>query len=546
MGKHLSDVQRLLIQTAWSKPGQRYDEIAQETGYSVTYLKQDAGPKLWRMLSDILGEKVKKSNFRGAMERRASVLPELSSPEATALQKSSLPTPSDPSAALQKDDEGKIVHQSQIDAIHRYQDWGEAPDVSIFYDRSDETAILEHWIVTNHCRLVGLFGMGGIGKTHLSVKLAERFQEQFDYVIWRSLRNAPPLQQILTSQLQFITNSEETDLPATVDEKLSLLIDYLRKHRCLLILDNVETILRGGERTGFYRQGYEEYGNFFKRLGECRHNSCLVLTSREKPKEIALMQGDTLPVRCLTLQGLDASAGGQLLQLKGCYWESGSQCQVLVERYSGNPLALKIVASAIQELFEGSLTEFLKYKTIVLDEIRVVFDQQFNRLPELEKTILYWMAIHQEPVSVEKLHSDICPSVSQATLIETVNSLLQRSLIEKQANQFSLQLVLMEYATNLVKEQPSRLAVELGLEFNEAEVLDSDYSGELDETELDVVAGGGYARPELVIWNRIPNPLELFNSSPHRKDSLSPATSRVSNRHLLNSLLRTGKMPVPQ
>ena len=46
MGKDLSDVQRLLIQTAWSKPGQRYDEIAQETGYSANYLKQDAGPKL--------------------------------------------------------------------------------------------------------------------------------------------------------------------------------------------------------------------------------------------------------------------------------------------------------------------------------------------------------------------------------------------------------------------------------------------------------------------------------------------------------------------
>jgi hypothetical protein len=168
------------------------------------------------------------------------------------------------------------------------------------------------------------------------------------------------------------------------------------------------------------------------------------------------MQGETLPVRCLSLQGLDASAGGQLLQLKGCYWESEAECQVLVERYSGNPLALKIVASAIQELFEGNLTEFLKYKTFVLDEIQVLFDQQFNRLPELEKTILYWMAIHREPVSVEELHSYICPSVSQATLIKTLKSLVQRSLIEKQANQFSLQPVLMEYATNLVVKQVSQ------------------------------------------------------------------------------------------
>lgn len=295
--------------------------------------------------------------------------------------------------------------------------------------------------------------MGGIGKTYLSVKLAKRLQEQFDHVIWRSLRNAPPLQQILTSLLQVITTSEASDLPTTVDEMLLRLIDYLRQHRCLLILDNVESILCDGELTGFYKQDYEVYGSFFKHLGECSHNSCLVLTSREKPKEIALMQGESLPVRSITLKGLNAAAGGQLLQLKGCHWESDAECQVLVKRYSGNPLVLQSVASAIQELFEGSLTEFLQYKTLILDEIQILFDQQFKRLPELDKTILYWMATHGKSISIDQLQSYICPSVSQARLIKTLKSLVQRSLIEKQAAQFSLQPVLMDYATNLVLEQ---------------------------------------------------------------------------------------------
>lgn len=451
MGKHLSDVQRLLIQTAWFRPGQRYDEIARETGYSANYLKQDVGPKLWHLLSDILGEKVKKSNFRAAMERRASRLFELSSPNAAALQEF-LPTLSDPLAALQND-AGEMVHQSQIDAIH-YQDWGEAPDVSIFYDRSNETALLEHWIATNRCRLVGLLGMGGVGKTHLSVKLAERLQDQFECVIWRSLNNAPPLEQILTSLLQFFPHREEINLPATIDGTLSLLISYLRQHRCLLILDNVETILRGGEQTGFYRHGYEDYGSLFQRIGECPHNSCLVLTGREKPKEIALMQGESLSVRCLTLKGLDTLAAGQLLHFKGCDWESDTECQILVNRYSGNPFALNIVASVIQDLFEGNVTEFLNYKPFILDEIQGLFDQQFNRLPELEKTILYWMAIHGESVSISEFQElYISPSVPQARLIKTLKSLVQRSLIETQANQFSLQPVLVEYLTNLVVEQ---------------------------------------------------------------------------------------------
>jgi hypothetical protein len=86
--------------------------------------------------------------------------------------------------------------------------------------------------------------MGGIGKTALSVKLAEQIQGEFDYLIWRSLRNAPPIQNLLTNLLQFLSNQQETDLPETFDEQLSRLIAYLRTSRCLLILD-VDRSLRG-------------------------------------------------------------------------------------------------------------------------------------------------------------------------------------------------------------------------------------------------------------------------------------------------------------
>lgn len=64
-------------------------------------------------------------------------------------------------------------------------DWGDAPDISYFYGRTAELSALEQWIVTDRCRLVALFGVGGIGKTALAVKLAQRVEEEFDYLVWR-------------------------------------------------------------------------------------------------------------------------------------------------------------------------------------------------------------------------------------------------------------------------------------------------------------------------------------------------------------------------
>lgn len=75
--------------------------------------------------------------------------------------------------------------------IQNRADWGEAIDVSIFYGRTDELTKLQQWVEQDKCRLVALLGIGGVGKTALSVKLAQLAQEGFEFVIWRSLRDAP-------------------------------------------------------------------------------------------------------------------------------------------------------------------------------------------------------------------------------------------------------------------------------------------------------------------------------------------------------------------
>ena len=333
-----------------------------------------------------------------------------------------------------------------------HQDWGEAVDTSAFYGRTEELAKLAQWIVRDRCRLVALLGMGGIGKTSVSIKLAQQIQDEFEFVIWRSLRNAPPVEDILKDLIKVLSHQQETQLPETLNELVARLIDYLRQSQCLLVLDNAESILQGGNRAGDYRQGYEGYGELFRRIGGTVHQSCLVLTSRENPKDIASAAGETFPVRYMQLIGLKLTAGEELfhsLRVSG----SEAQEQELIDFYQGSPLALKIVATTIQELFDGDIAQFLQSKAVVFSDIRDLLDQQFNRLSDLEREVMYWLAINREAVSLSELREDIVSLASQPKLIEAVQSLVRRSLIEKSAALFTLQPVVMEYLIDRLIEQ---------------------------------------------------------------------------------------------
>lgn len=428
----LSKVEEIIFRKSWE--GLSYIEIAKSSGYDTGYLK-DTGSSLWRSLSQAFGNKVSKNNFQLILKRHAQT---------------QAPT------AHRK-------HKITSNRAHHLQttqyDWGEAVDTSIFYGRNIELTTLEQWIVSDRARLVMLLGMGGIGKTTLSIELAERIQEEFTHVIWRSLRNAPTIQDILTDLLAHLSDRQAIALPESVDGKISLLINYLRASRCLVILDNAETILRSGDRAGNYCPGYECYGQLFRCIAEITHQSCLVLTSREKPRGLATYEGLTLPVRSLYVPGLSTEAAQYIFQAKGlCI--SPEQGKVLVERYGGNPLALKITATNIQELFDGNVCQFIYQGTALFGDVWQLLEQHFERLSDLEKHIMYVLATRKAWVSIPELFDDIA-FVSLRDLLEALESLKVRSLIEKVTPTtpektspcFMQQPAVMEYVSSKLLEQ---------------------------------------------------------------------------------------------
>ena len=417
--EYLSQTQTMVFRKAWE--GQSYLEIAIATGYDHGYIKE-TGAQLWKLLSRILGKKVTKNNFR-------NVITGLSSQKSSSLGTSYCVKPS-----------------------RLRQSWGEASDVDSFYGRLEEQALLEKWLVQDCCRFISLLGIGGVGKTALSIKVAKQVQGEFDYIVWRSLRQAPLLAELLPDVILFLSKQKDAKILHTAPQQIEQLLEYLRKNRCLLVLDNLESILQTGERAGGYRTGYEDYGYFLERISDIAHQSCLIVTSREKPKGLSIREGNGLWVRSLQLTGLDYNASQALLASISTDADSEQQLQ-LTERYSGNPLALKIVAATIRSIFNSSAADFLDYGTVVFGDLWDLLDQQFERLSTIEQTVMRWLAINREWISLKELRADIIPVVSHRALLEAAESLKARSLIETSRAGITQQPVVMEYMTERLVAQ---------------------------------------------------------------------------------------------
>ena len=83
-------------------------------------------------------------------------------------------------------------------------DLGDAPEISTFFDRTSELSTLKQWIWENRTRFISILGLSGIGKSAIALQLMQHIQYEFDCIIWRSLRDAPPLQTLQTDLIKFL------------------------------------------------------------------------------------------------------------------------------------------------------------------------------------------------------------------------------------------------------------------------------------------------------------------------------------------------------
>ncbi|MBD2110059.1 NB-ARC domain-containing protein [Nodosilinea sp. FACHB-13] len=344
--------------------------------------------------------------------------------------------------------------------------WGTAPDVSRFCGRTVELATLQAWILEHQCRLITLSGMGGVGKTWLSVKLLEQIQTAFDVIIWRSLRpisRTQPLvtvNELLDDWLRHLVSPSESLISETTHAKILQLIDCLQKRPCLLVLDNIESVLtraRSGDSaegnfTSRCQVGYEAYDELFRLIGQGRHQSCLILTSREEPNQLQPLSGEDRQIRLFPLGGLKTLDIKQMFDAKGCFQGSADEWHHLVNYYGGNPFILETIATTIQQLFGGRVADFMTCEAPLLDDICELIDQQFGLLSEAEKAVIGALASQAMPRSFSELRSQVSPSISTTSMLSVLNFLRSRSLLEKASTNTVLPSLPGNYVRDYVNE----------------------------------------------------------------------------------------------
>ena len=348
-----------------------------------------------------------------------------------------------------------VTYPNSNQKVLQHEELSGLPNNPNFYGRFRELQTLEEWTVRDKCRVVAIYGIGGIGKTDLCAQLVQQIKQDFDYIVWKTLNNSPPVSEILKEVIAFLSEQEETNLPANTEAQISVLVEnYLINRKCLLIFDNAESVLEPST-SGIYGKKTEEYGDLIKRIGETNHQSCLLLTSRERFYEIDVMEGQEAPVHSLLLSGLSVKEGRQMLSAKGTFLGTDKEWENLILHYAGNPLALKMLATPLQDLLGGNISDFsqqFQEGNLYFKGIQDLLDRQFCRLSNLEKNIIYWFAIERDWITLKAIQSNV-PDFLRKEVWEGILLLKWRSMIESNrksdsSTHFKLQPVVMEYVTN--------------------------------------------------------------------------------------------------
>lgn len=342
------------------------------------------------------------------------------------------------------------------------------PNVIQLAGRSSELRILEEKCFQDKLRLAFIAGMGGIGKSTLISVFVDLHKDNFDFISWIDLRNPIHPEDLLDELIKLFSNQTNFDTSANFSSKIEYLLEYLTKNRCLILLDNFESVLdsKTGQAKSKYRDNFELYEFIINRLAHHPHKSLLLITSRVVPNDIDLLSRAKEKADILFLKGLSIKESVELLSYFEIFGTEEDRL-TLAAYYAGNPFAIKLCASFICEWYDGLIGSFLKDNILLLGDLENMIQEQIERVSPIGQKLLFWLAIERRPLTMSELSKKVNDwaitqdkkkdggdsnnrmliPVSKSDIVNYIVELHAKSLVEKNGKYFSLHPVILDFLT---------------------------------------------------------------------------------------------------
>jgi len=249
------------------------------------------------------------------------------------------------------------------------------------------------------CPVLILTGITGIGKTALAERLIIELQEDWtefgriNFDIEEKTTDFFSVAIELLSEWGEMITQEQRKNPQKL---LDILVKYLQEHRCLILFDSMEEILKGNEENGW--SDFEDvwWIKFFQRLAEKYCQSKFILTSQDMPGQLAV-KSSRYPnfLYCQSLTGLDEQEQLEFFRKTELEIATESSSKDYLVRigmaYEGHPLALRVVAGEIgNKPFSGNVVAYWnKYGYEIVEVEKAIKEAKQGKTTHKDKLHLH-------------------------------------------------------------------------------------------------------------------------------------------------------------
>jgi len=281
---------------------------------------------------------------------------------------------------------------------------------------------------TSPLKVLAIIGQGGMGKTSLAVKLAEAlgvnwqksvFQKgeslpggDYECAMYFEAKEGTSFDDVARFLLSEGLGIQAAEVLKTADEKIAKIMAGLQQTRCLLVLDNLESILHPAVEAGnpdilaaaqVHRAISPDWGKLLNALVYQQHQSQTILTSREVPADLAHtrypgLAPDSELVHIEVLQGVDFAAGVEILQQRKLT-DKLADLQWISQRVEGHVFLLTQLA-AIGKRKPGYLR---KHPELVTKNAEPMLREQLTRQSAAARDLLPRMCVLRVPIDVRGL-----------------------------------------------------------------------------------------------------------------------------------------------